>query len=508
VQGLLFYDPSAGQGEFYRTDGQGGIARTRLHVGWRSSWTHIIPGKFGGSNFTDLLFYDSAGTAEFYTTDAQGRIALLKEHPGWVSAGGLPWKHIIPGQFGGSNFTDLLFYDGAGSAAFYTSDGQGGIALLREHPGWVSAGGLPWTHIIPGQFGGSGVTDLLFYDGAGSAAFYTSDGQGGIALLKEHPGWVSAGGLPWKHIIPGQFGGNSSVTDLLFYDGAGSAAFYTSDGQGGIALLREHPGWVSPANLPWTHIIPGQFGGSGVTDLLFYDSAGSGAFYTSDGQGRIALLSETTEWRSSWTRIIPGDFAQTSLRVDIHVKSLLPITNNINQFIDTQFFNMQELFATVGINVSRETTEDLSNDPNLQPLQNLDIGECRGTPTQDQITLFAQRNNVGNNELVIYICSTLLQMGAASNVIGCATHPVGQPGAAVVQNNAKWLTAHEVGHVLDLQHVCKFPTTDNPNPPVPCAAGHMDSLMFPNTSWTNVPPDLSADEESTMRNSDLTITWT
>ena len=37
MDGLLFYDAGAGQGEFYLTDGQGGIARTRMHTGWRSS---------------------------------------------------------------------------------------------------------------------------------------------------------------------------------------------------------------------------------------------------------------------------------------------------------------------------------------------------------------------------------------------------------------------------------------------------------------------------------------
>ena len=83
--------------------------------------------------------------------------------------------------------------------------------------------------------------------------------------------------------------------------------------------------------------------------------------------------------------------------------------HDLNQFIDTQFSAMQELFATAGINVCRETTEDLSNDPNLQPLQNLNVGRCLlGQPTQDQITLFATRNNVGNNEVVVYIVSTLI----------------------------------------------------------------------------------------------------
>jgi len=48
----------AGTGEFYTTDGAGNISLLKNHTGWRQSWTHIIPGDFGGSGRTDLLFYE------------------------------------------------------------------------------------------------------------------------------------------------------------------------------------------------------------------------------------------------------------------------------------------------------------------------------------------------------------------------------------------------------------------------------------------------------------------
>jgi hypothetical protein len=194
-------------------------------------------------------------------------------------------------------------------------------------------------------------------------------------------------------------------------------------------------------------------------------------------------------------------------RVIVHFKSLLPINNDaINLFINTQFIAMQRLFAKGGLAILRGTTEDLSGNPALQLLQNLDVGQCRGTPTAEQTTLFANRNNVGNNELVVYIVANLIDAsGTAGNFLGCATHPTGQPGAAVVQNPAGWLVAHEVGHVLRLRHVCEVVSPGTPPPPVPCAAGHSDSLMFPNVGWTNVPPDLAASEYTTMINSSLNI---
>jgi hypothetical protein len=183
----------------------------------------------------------------------------------------------------------------------------------------------------------------------------------------------------------------------------------------------------------------------------------------------------------------------------VHFKSLVPLNDSTKQFIATQFTAMQRLYAEGGVASVRGTTEDLSGNAALQHLQNLKVGQCvLGQPTNDQNNLFVNRDNVGDKEVVVYVVSTLI--GGAGNVVGCATHPDGQPGAAVIQIGANWLVAHEVGHVLGLSHVCEVP----PTPGVPCVAANSDSLMFPTVGWTNVPPDLSDPEYSTMVNSDIT----
>jgi hypothetical protein len=146
------------QAEFWTTDGQGNIARLGAHTGWRGSWTAIVPGNFGASAHTDLLFYDAAaGHGEFYTTDGQGNIKHLRLHEGWRTS----WTAIVPGNFGGGSHTDLLFYDAAaGHGEFYSTDGEGRIKRLRLHEDWRTS----WTIIVPGNFGGSAHTDLLFYE--------------------------------------------------------------------------------------------------------------------------------------------------------------------------------------------------------------------------------------------------------------------------------------------------------------------------------------------------------
>ena len=181
-----------------------------------------------------------------------------------------------------------------------------------------------------------------------------------------------------------------------------------------------------------------------------------------------------------------------SQSVILYFKSLLTLNLGINNFINDQFEAIEDLFSQVGIAVYRGTTEDLSGNAALVPLRNLNVGGCLlGAPTADHNTLFQNRNNAGNNDLVVSIVQTLI--GGAGNFVGCATHPAGQPGAAIVQVAAGWLLAHEVGHVLDLRHVdVNIPTNS-------------DFLMWPNTSWTNVPPNLAQTEVTTMLNSNLTI---
>ncbi|MBM3775148.1 MAG: matrixin family metalloprotease [Acidobacteria bacterium] len=153
-----------------------------------------------------------------------------------------------------------------------------------------------------------------------------------------------------------------------------------------------------------------------------------------------------------------------------------------------QYAAMEELFAGGGnIAVLRGATEDLSANPALTPLQNLNVGACNmGATTADQNTLFQNRNNAGANDLVVYLVNSLI--GGAGNFVGCAAFPAGRPGCVIVQTGARWLTAHEVGHVLGLGHV-----------------SNSDRLMNPNTGWTNVPPDLIQTEFQAMLNSGFTI---
>jgi hypothetical protein len=498
MPGLLFYDGGRRQGEFYATRGQGAISLTRLHTGWRSGWSHIIAGNFSTSQSSDLLFYDAdVGLGQFYSIDSRGRIREMRSHG--LRRG---WTHIICGNFSASGFDDLLFYDAETRLGeFYTTDGQGGINLLQKHDRLRRG----WTHIIPGNFSASGFDDLLFYDAdTGLGEFYTTDGQGGINELRSDPNWRRG----WTHVVVGNFSSKSSFAEILFYDAAtGLGQFYTTDGQGGVKLLRQHTGW----RRGWDAIVRGVFSPpGGFADLLFYDSkTGLGEFYATDGQGGIDLLRRHVGWRTSWRHILTGFGNLESNCIRVHFKSIVPISSTISDYIENQLTAARELFSTRGINVVRLTTEDLSADMGQAHLATVDVDRCllNQQPTADQADLFANTNNVGNGEIVVYITQTITGVDRFGNpmlFLGCAAHPSGQPGAVLVSaSTASWLLAHELGHVLGLIHVCEFNILGFTPCSTPPVFAETDNLMYPNVGWTNVPPDLSRSEENSMHNSAL-----
>jgi hypothetical protein len=121
----------------------------------------IIPGRFNGDRYTDLLFYgpnvDIEGRAlgQFYTTNGRGGMNLLKSNSNLDPN----WDIIVPGNYNGDTYTDLLFY-GSTLGQFYTTNGRGEINQLSSFNNWNPK----WGYIVPGLLNGDSRTDVFFYE--------------------------------------------------------------------------------------------------------------------------------------------------------------------------------------------------------------------------------------------------------------------------------------------------------------------------------------------------------
>jgi len=288
---------------------------------------------------------------------------------------------------------------------------------------------------------------------------------------------------------PAGFGANG--IDAALYSGTKCYFFkgnrYIRVTRGDTGPGTVDPGYPAPiSNWGW----PAGFGANGIDAALY--SGTKCYFFDGDRYVRV------TRGDVGPGTVDPGYPAPMSNWgwdrefVVVHYKSLVPVTDAIRTFMDDQFRAMQTLFLGSRIDVRRGSNQDLSKDTGLADFLALDVGPCLlGQPTQEHDALFAHRDGAGPDDLVVYIVQSLVNGTGNTNLLGCATHPNGQPGAAVVRTGAAWLLAHECGHVLGLRHVPRTPDSNK------------DRLMYPTVGWTNPPPDVVAAETTTMLNSAL-----
>jgi hypothetical protein len=243
---LLTYNQTAQQLQFYSTDGRGNRTAVGPAIVARHNWTHIKAGIFTPDGvYTDLLFYDqAAGVGEFYATDGAGGLTLLVSYPF------AHWTSIVSAFFRPDAQTmDLLFYDASTGKAEFYSVWNGHITLMQSYDDWLTT----WAQVVPGTFRpGGGTDDLLLYDPTrGLASFLSTDGQGGFQSIADYTDWEQ----DWSIIVPGYFLTDMTCSTLLIYSATrGAQGFLGIEGQANEIPLGGSPDFGS-----WTDIIPGKF---------------------------------------------------------------------------------------------------------------------------------------------------------------------------------------------------------------------------------------------------------
>jgi len=135
-------------------------------------------------------------------------------------------------------------------------------------------------------------------------------------------------------------------------------------------------------------------------------------------------------------------------RLNLHIKILTrpKSPRTIKKMIKA----MRQVYNSANIDVQLASTEVLNlNDPELAPLNVLDVGGCSGNATDEQRDIAQFRNGVPDREIVIYVCESLSEAFAGCAVLSDSSKPM----AAISVENANYYTmAHEVGHLLGLEH--------------------------------------------------------
>jgi len=289
---LLFYDPTAGVGEFYQV-AKGQMRQIGHQDGWRPSWMviRLISNPSATErNLAGLLFYGrSDGTLQLYRLHnnnapwIESTLLLEGWRPGWTDI-------VVNGD------NSFLCYDrGAGVGELYRIDpGGGSITLIGRHTGWRT----DWDIITSYQFEGA-PSYLFFYESAsGTGEIYTVR-SGQISLISSHTGLPTT----WTQIVFGYFGAKSRIGLLGYSALLGEGDFYDVTG-GSMSRIAADTGWRTT----WSAIVPSYYGGRGPTGLLFYDAvAATGEIYDVEN-GSLSLLSKYEGWRSTWAKILVSGY--------------------------------------------------------------------------------------------------------------------------------------------------------------------------------------------------------
>lgn len=100
----------------------------------------------------------------------------------------------------------------------------------------------------------------------------------------------------------------------------------------------------------------------------------------------------------------------------------------------------------------------------------------QASPTQEEDDLFDLGRTLGADIVGYYIAGS-----TNGGLAGCSSYPAGRRGFWVRFGSSQWVLAHELTHVVGLNaHV------DSTVP------ANSDNLMWPNTGWSNLPPDLNS----------------
>ncbi len=277
-------------------------AITALIMAAALTWSTVPAVAAAPANLDELIVVDSTtGQITPYGLNTPSGSALPEIVPiGNVSSTRAGIDVVWGGYLGGSYGSDILLYDRDTGWFGFLAVGADGLT----YPFFDGFGTRGWSHVVPGDYNGDDIADLLFYRASdGLMRFYTITADGTFRAMTP----IMYGNRGWTQMIPGDFDANGT-DDLLWYRATdGLMRFYTVSGTRFTPMTP-----VMYGNRNWSQIPSGDFDGDGRDDLMYYRSNdGLYRFYTISADGRFTAISDVGYTDTGWNQILAGQFNMT-----------------------------------------------------------------------------------------------------------------------------------------------------------------------------------------------------
>ncbi|MER7443530.1 trypsin-like serine protease [Micromonospora avicenniae] len=215
-------------GSGFSNDGAGGFYFSKqFNSGW-SGFTRVFRVyNWNGDKRPSIMAMKSNGDLFIYDTDGKGNFAggARKIGSGWAGFTAL----MVTNNWMGNNRPSLLVRKSNGDLVRYTSNGAGGW----ENPSGTRIG-TGWNgfnlFITPGAWKGDGLEVIIGRTSTGYLKMYQSDGKGG--WTNPSGTVIGSGWANYKNIlVPGDWSGDNMM-DLLGINSSNQMRLYTTNGHG------------------------------------------------------------------------------------------------------------------------------------------------------------------------------------------------------------------------------------------------------------------------------------
>jgi hypothetical protein len=245
-----------------------------------SGWQIVGAGDFNGDGRSDILWRSGSGLVTDWLASSNG--SFYGNSSNFLSQVDSSWHIVGTGDFNGDGRSDILWRSDSGLVTDWLATANG--SFYGNASNFLSQMGATWHVAATGDFNGDGLTDILWYNDAGTVTDWLGQPNGGFT--QNGANFQAQVGTSWHVAGVGDFNGDGRA-DILWLSDSGQVTDWLADSHGGF--YGNSASFLTQV-AAGSHVVEtGDFNGNGVDDVLWRGSDGSLTEWLGQPNGALAV---------------------------------------------------------------------------------------------------------------------------------------------------------------------------------------------------------------------------